>query len=106
MDTKTDQRPTDILLPPEAAHYVRLAVPTLGKMRCWGGGPEFLKLGRKVAYQRAALDDWLAARAARSTSDAARLPVRLTESHSSRLLVRDAPRGRARCPSPPHRGER
>ena len=72
--------PADILLPIDAARCVGLAVSTLSKLRCWGGGPEFLKLGRKVVYRRAALDEWLAARVARNTSDAARLPARLTES--------------------------
>jgi predicted DNA-binding transcriptional regulator AlpA len=75
----SEERPTDILSPSEAARCVGLAVSTLGKLRCWGGGPEFLKLGRKVAYRRAALDEWLAARAASNTSDAARLPTRLAD---------------------------
>ena len=79
MDTKFDHRPSDILSPSDAARCVGLPVSTLGKLRCWGGGPEFLKLGRKVAYRRAALDEWLAARVVRNTSDAARLPARLTE---------------------------
>jgi predicted DNA-binding transcriptional regulator AlpA len=79
MDTRFNERPNDILSPSDAARCVGLAVSTLGKLRCWGGGPEFLKLGRKVAYRRAALDEWLAARVARNTSDAARLPARLTE---------------------------
>lgn len=70
---------SDILLPPQAAAYVGLAVPTLAKMRCWGDGPEFMKLGRKVVYRRAALDAWLAARVARNTADAARLPTRLAD---------------------------
>jgi hypothetical protein len=69
----------DILPPLDAARYVGLAPPTMSKMRCWGGGPEFLKLGRKVVYRRAALDEWLAARVARNTSDAARLPSRLAD---------------------------
>jgi hypothetical protein len=35
-----------------------------------GDGPKFIKLGRKVRYERAALDDWIAAGRARSTSEA------------------------------------
>jgi hypothetical protein len=79
MDTQSDQKPTDILSPSDAARCVGLAVSTLGKLRCWGGGPEFLKLGRKVVYRRSALEKWLAARVVSNTSDAARLPGRLTE---------------------------
>ena len=41
-----------VMSPAEAARYIGVAVSTLAKMRCWGGGPEFLKLGRKVAYER------------------------------------------------------
>jgi hypothetical protein len=63
----------------EAAHYLGLAPATLAKMRCWGGTPPFLRLGRKIVYCRADLDEWLNARRATSTSDADRLPRRLTE---------------------------
>jgi hypothetical protein len=62
----------------EAARYLRLAVATLAKMRCLGGSPTFLRLGRKIVYFRADLDAWLNARRATSTSDADRLPRRLT----------------------------
>ena len=67
-----------IMSPPEAARYLGLAVSTLAKMRCWGGTPVFIRLGRKIGYQRADLDKWLAARRAENTSDAARLPSKLT----------------------------
>jgi hypothetical protein len=70
---------TENLPPREASKHTGLAEATLAKLRCWGGGPEYLKLGRKIVYRRAALDAWLAARAARNTSDAARLPKRLTD---------------------------
>ena len=63
----------------EASQYLRLAVATLAKMRCRGGSPIFLRLGRKVVYIRADLDAWLAARRAQNTSDADRLPRRLTD---------------------------
>lgn len=68
-----------IMLPVEAARYTRVAKSTLAKLRCWGGGPPYLKLGRKIGYHRADLDNWLASRRARSTSDADRLPRRLTD---------------------------
>ena len=73
MDTNTSA----VLSPCEASRYLGVAQATLAKMRCWGGGPEYLKLGRKVAYERSALDPWLKSRRVRSTSDATRVPSRL-----------------------------
>jgi len=52
-----------------AAEYVGLSVSTLNKLRVFGGGPVFLKLGRRVAYDVTDLDAWLATRRRRSTSD-------------------------------------
>jgi len=66
-----------VMSPQEAARYLGLAVSTLAKMRCWGGGPEFLKFGRKVKYERKPPDDWKNQRRARGTSEAARLPAKL-----------------------------
>ena len=64
---------------PDAASYLNLSPASLNKMRCMGGGPVFIRLGRKIGYQRADLDKWLAARRATNTSDAAaRLPAKLT----------------------------
>lgn len=70
---------TDVLSALEAARYVGLAKASLAKMRCMGGSPPFLKLGRRIAYRRADLDSWLEARRAINTCDAAhRLPPKLT----------------------------
>jgi predicted DNA-binding transcriptional regulator AlpA len=58
------------LRPPEAARYLRMAVSTLAKLRCYGGGPRFAKAGpRLVIYDRADLDAWLADRICHSTSE-------------------------------------
>jgi hypothetical protein len=68
-----------IMLPLAASEYVGLSYATLAKLRCLGGGPVYIRMGRKIGYQRADLDDWLAARRATNTSDAAaRLPAKLT----------------------------
>lgn len=53
-----------------ASEHVGLSVSTLNKLRVFGGGPIFLKLGRRVAYDLADLDAWLATKRRRSTSDA------------------------------------
>lgn len=42
---------------------------TLETWRVRGGGPRFLKVGRRVAYRRRDLDAWLAERERASTSD-------------------------------------
>ena len=68
--------------PTEAAEYVGLSESMLAKMRCLGGGPVYLKLGRAVRYRQDDLDEWLNARRVRHSSDAARLAPRLCETPS------------------------
>ena len=53
----------------EAAAYIGISASTLNKLRVFGGGPVFLKLGRRVAYDVADLDRWLDGKRRRSTSD-------------------------------------
>ncbi len=57
------------LTPPEAAEYLRISASTLAKLRVYGGGPAFARIGRAIRYSRADLDSYMAARTARSTSD-------------------------------------
>ena len=45
---------------------------TLETWRVRGGGPHFLKVGRRVVYRRRDLDAWLADRERASTSDTGR----------------------------------
>jgi hypothetical protein len=52
-----------------AAEYVGLSASTLEKLRLSGGGPYFIKLGKRVAYHVDDLDSWLAANRRGSTSD-------------------------------------
>jgi hypothetical protein len=55
---------------PAAADHLGIAESTLEKMRCFGTGPEFERVGtRIVVYSIAALDAYLAARRATSTSE-------------------------------------
>ena len=60
---------SDIFNTREAAEYVRLAKPTLERFRISGAGPAFCKLGGAVRYRKEDLDQWLAARCVRSTSE-------------------------------------
>jgi predicted DNA-binding transcriptional regulator AlpA len=55
----------------QAADHVGLSKSTLDKMRVYGGGPPFSKLGRRVVYDSGDLDAWLDANRRASTSDLA-----------------------------------
>ena len=60
-----------LLRPEEAGEYLRLTPGWLAKLRMTGDGPRWVKLGRKVRYERSALDDWIAVGRVRSTSETA-----------------------------------
>lgn len=53
----------------EAAETLRLGVSTLNKLRVHGGGPRYVKLGRRVVYRRIDLTTWAEERLLRSTSE-------------------------------------
>lgn len=53
-----------------AEDYTGLARQTLAKLRVYGGGPKYIKVGRRVIYDTRDLDEWLESRKRRSTSDA------------------------------------
>lgn len=52
----------------QAASYLGLAVSTLNKWRCHGGGPVFIKMGRAVRYRAEDLDQFLIERLVESTA--------------------------------------
>ena len=54
---------------PEAAAYCGSSASTLAKLRLYGGGPSFVKLRRRVVYDPADLNAWLAAHRRNSTSE-------------------------------------
>ncbi len=43
----------------EAAEYLGLGKSTLDKLRVTGGGPAFIKIGKRVVYDPADLDAWI-----------------------------------------------
>jgi excisionase family DNA binding protein len=49
-----------LLTPQEAAADLRVSKSYLDKLRVYGGGPQFLRLGRKVLYRKSDLDFWAA----------------------------------------------
>lgn len=52
-----------------ASQHIGLAVSTLEKLRCTGGGPKFCRLGRAVRYRLTDLEEYLAERVVSSTSE-------------------------------------
>ncbi|MCZ6749908.1 MAG: DNA-binding protein [SAR324 cluster bacterium] len=55
-----------------AAKYCCVSKALLEKLRCYGGGPVFCRLGLgrgRIVYRVADLDDWLRSNRRRSTSD-------------------------------------
>jgi hypothetical protein len=61
------------LMPPGAAadYLGGIAKQTLAKWRCYGIGPEFVRVGSRIMYEQRALDAYLDARRRTSTSEAA-----------------------------------
>ena len=60
----------DYMTPGEAAEYLRSSTSTLAKLRVYGGGPTFCRLGRAIRYRQSDLDEFMERSVARSTSEA------------------------------------
>ncbi|MGQ0741987.1 MAG: helix-turn-helix domain-containing protein [Alphaproteobacteria bacterium] len=58
-----------IMSPTDAAKALSLSVNRLAKLRLFGGGPPFLKIGRSVRYTREGIAEWIASKTRCSTSD-------------------------------------
>lgn len=59
-----------MLRTPEAAAYCGSSASTFEKLRLFGGGPRYIKIGRRVVYDPVDLDAWIAENKRRNTSDA------------------------------------
>ena len=59
----------NLLTTRQAAEALALSISWLAKLRLYGGGPPFLRLGRCVRYRREDLTKWIEAKARTSTSD-------------------------------------
>jgi hypothetical protein len=55
--------------PADAARYLNIPKSTLDKSRLRGDGPRYVKFRRVVLYRLSDLDDWLARKTRRSTSE-------------------------------------
>jgi excisionase family DNA binding protein len=59
-----------LLTPKEAAAELRVSKSYLDKLRVYGGGPQFLRFGRrKILYRKSDLDLWARERRYGSTSE-------------------------------------
>jgi hypothetical protein len=76
----TEASDDEMLNTKATAQLTGLALATLAKLRCLGGGPKFFALGRKILYRRSDLIEWLNARRFANTTEAAlSIPRRLTD---------------------------
>lgn len=47
---------------PQAADYLGISKSLLDKLRCYGGGPAYAKLGASVIYSIDDLDRWISSK--------------------------------------------
>ena len=60
--------PHRLLTVTEAAAFIGRTKGWLDKARCYGSGPPFYRIGRRILYSRAELRTWLSAHRYESTS--------------------------------------
>ncbi len=72
--TSNAQAPTPLnaglMLTADAARYLLMSPRNLERYRMTGGGPRFMKSGRRCLYRRADLDTWLNGRSFENTAQA------------------------------------
>lgn len=54
----------------QAAKLLAVSTRTMEGWRCRGGGPRFVRVGRRVRYRLVDLQEWIERRTFRSTSEA------------------------------------
>ncbi len=67
-DSQAISPQVEYLTPRAAAIYLGTSPSTLAKLRLFGDGPPFTRIGRAVRYRRRDLDAWMAARLVTSVS--------------------------------------
>lgn len=55
----TQSKAVTVMTVQQASEYLGLAVSTLNKWRCHGGGPAFIKMGRAVRYRIEDLESYV-----------------------------------------------
>lgn len=66
---KNDRADLDLFTPHEAAEVLLTNHRTMERWRTEGTGPVFVKIGRRVAYQRADLEQFVRERRAKHTAE-------------------------------------
>ena len=64
------RKPPELLRTAEAAEHCGISESTFEKLRCYGGGPTYIKIGRRVVYELRELDRWIDSHKRSSTKDA------------------------------------
>jgi len=59
----------NLLCAEDAAILLSLSKSTLAKMRLSGNSPKYIKMGRRVAYRRSDLENWIEAQSFQSTAE-------------------------------------
>jgi hypothetical protein len=54
----------------QAAKYTKISKSSLDKLRVYGGGPQYIKVGARVIYDQTDLDTWLVGKKLANTSEA------------------------------------
>lgn len=75
MEDETKSIEPRLLCTQQAAKLLGVSPSFLNKLRCEGGGPVFVRLGRAVRYRDADLRSWVASRRFRNTLDHASIKV-------------------------------
>jgi hypothetical protein len=70
----------------EASHFLcdrglSVAVGTLAKYACVGGGPRFVKFGRKPLYTKQSLEEWIAEKLSAEIASTSELTNDTTVNH-------------------------
>jgi hypothetical protein len=71
----------DTLNVKKAAGYASISKSTLDKLRVYGGGPIYIKVGARVVYDRTDLDTWLVGKKIANTSQANRGGIMMIAPH-------------------------
>lgn len=65
----SDQPPRPLATPAEVAVYRRTTEPALAQERYRGSGPKFKKLGKRVFYDWADVEEWVRSNTLQRTDD-------------------------------------
>lgn len=68
MENKPHPEAESLISVEGAARHLNVSPSFLNKLRCEGGGPVFVRLGRAVRYRRCDLDAWVSGKRFKNTT--------------------------------------